>query len=213
MKKGKFGRATFLPLSSIANKTGFTNDRVLSENGVLGLACDLVDIKKEYENIAKYLLGRVVVVDTIDNAMTLARKFSYTLRMVTLDGELLNPGGSMSGGAFKNNSNLLGRRREIEELEKKLVTIKETGAQISEKLAEYEKETLGLKDEIEKIKQVLGEQYIIQNTVKMNLNKANERISELDNTFADVTKENTEISGQITDIKNNYDTLNAELSH
>ena len=213
LKKGKFGRATFLPLSSIANKTGFTNDRVLSENGVLGLACDLVDIKKEYENIAKYLLGRVVVVDTIDNAMTLARKFSYTLRMVTLDGELLNPGGSMSGGAFKNNSNLLGRRREIEELEKKLVTIKETGAQISEKLAEYEKETLGLKDEIEKIKQVLGEQYIIQNTVKMNLNKANERISELDNTFADVTKENTEISGQITDIKNNYDTLNAELSH
>lgn len=213
LKKGKFGRATFLPLSSIANKTGFTNDRVLSENGVLGLACDLVDIKKEYENIAKYLLGRVVVVDTIDNAMTLARKFSYTLRMVTLDGELLNPGGSMSGGAFKNNSNLLGRRREIEELEKKLVTIKETGAQITEKLAEYEKETLGLKDEIEKIKQVLGEQYIIQNTVKMNLNKANERISELDNTFADVTKENTEISGQITDIKNNYDTLNAELSH
>lgn len=213
LKKGKFGRATFLPLSSIANKTGFTNDRVLSEKGVIGLACDLVNIKKEYENIAKYLLGRVVVVDTIDNALILARKFNYTLRMVTLEGELLNPGGSMSGGAFRNNSNLLGRRREIDELTNKLTEITNEREKVTAKLAEYEKESLELKEEIEKIKQVLNEQYLIQNTVKMNLNKANEKISELNNTYEDVTKENSEIAGQITDIKNNYETLNAELSH
>ncbi|MDE6209428.1 MAG: chromosome segregation protein SMC [Lachnospiraceae bacterium] len=213
LKKGKFGRATFLPLSSIANKTGFTNDRVLSEKGVIGLACDLVNIKKEYENIAKYLLGRVVVVDTIDNALILARKFNYTLRMVTLEGELLNPGGSMSGGAFRNNSNLLGRRREIDELTNKLTEITNEREKVTAKLSEYEKESLELKEEIEKIKQVLNEQYLIQNTVKMNLNKANEKISELNNTYEDVTKENSEIAGQITDIKNNYETLNAELSH
>ncbi|MBQ1193996.1 MAG: chromosome segregation protein SMC [Lachnospiraceae bacterium] len=213
LKKGKFGRATFLPLSSIANKTGFTNDKVLSEKGVMGLACDLVKIKKEYENIAKYLLGRVVVVDSIENALVLARKFNYSLRMVTLEGELLSPGGSMSGGAFKNSSNLLGRRREIDELTGRLAEITKKAKEVTEKLSEYEKETLGINDEIEKIKQVLNEQYLIQNTVKMNLNKANEKISELDNTFADVTKENSEIAGQITDIKNNYDTLNAELGH
>ena len=213
LKKGKFGRATFLPLSSIANKTGFTNDRVLSEKGVIGLACDLVNIKKEYENIAKYLLGRVVVIDTIDNALILARKFNYTLRMVTLEGELLNPGGSMSGGAFRNNSNLLGRRREIDELTNKLTEITNEREKVTAKLSEYEKESLELKEEIEKIKQVLNEQYLIQNTVKMNLNKANEKISELNNTYEDVTKENSEIAGQITDIKNNYETLNAELSH
>ena len=69
LKKNKYGRATFLPLSSIANKTGFTNERALFEKGVIGLACDLVTIDKSCENIAKYLLGRVVVVDNIDNAL------------------------------------------------------------------------------------------------------------------------------------------------
>lgn len=213
LKRGKFGRATFLPLSSIANKTGFTNDRVLSEKGVIGLACDLVNINKEYENIAKYLLGRVVVVDTIENALVLARKFNYTLRMVTLEGELLNPGGSMSGGAFKNNSNLLGRRREIDDLTNKIKEIQERKAEITEKLSLYEKEAATIREEVEKVKQVLNEQYLVQNTVKMNLNKANEKISEINNTYDDVTKENSEIATQISDIKNNYDTLNFELSH
>ncbi len=211
LKKSKFGRATFLPLNSIANKTGFTNDRVLSENGVIGLACDLVNIKKEYENIAKYLLGRVVVVDNIDNALVLARRYNYSLRMVTLEGELLNAGGSLSGGAFRNSSNLLGRRREIEELLNKISAIKLKGEDISKQLQVYEKESALASEEIEKIKQVLSEQYIIQNTIKMNLNKASEKIHELDTTYDDFTKENNEISGQIDDIKNNYTTLNEEL--
>ena len=63
----------------------------------------------QYEGLIRYLLGRVVVVDTIDNAIALARKFQYSLRIVTLEGELLSAGGSMTGGAFKNTSNLLGR--------------------------------------------------------------------------------------------------------
>lgn len=65
------------------------------------------------------MLGRIVVVDNVDNAVKIARKFDYGIRMVTLEGELLVPGGAISGGAFKNNSNLLGRRREMDELEKR----------------------------------------------------------------------------------------------
>lgn len=213
LKRGKFGRATFLPLGSIANKTGFSNERALGETGVIGLACDLVQIKREYENIAKYLLGRIVVVDTIDNALSLARKNNYTLRIVTLEGELINAGGSMSGGAFKNSSNLLGRRREIEDLEKLLNDIKTKSSDIIKALTSYEKESFGIKDEIEKIKQVLSEQYIIQNTAKMNYNKALEKIKEIDNDFVGFTRENSEITDQIDDIKNNHDTLTAELSH
>lgn len=211
LKKGKFGRATFLPLSSIANKTGFTNERVLDEKGVIGLACDLVQIRKEWENIAKYLLGRIVVVDTIDNALLIARKYNYTLRIVTLEGELLNAGGSLSGGAFKNNSNLLGRRREIEELEKSLESIKDENKAIQEKLASNETESRAVNEELEKLKLVLNEQYILQNTVKMNMNKAGEKKQELNDSFNDFNKESAEISNQITDIKSNYDTLNSEL--
>ena len=211
LKRGKFGRATFLPLSSIANKTGFSNERVLTEKGVIGLACDLVQIKKEWENIAKYLLGRIVVIDTIDNALLIARKYNYTLRIVTLEGELLNAGGSMSGGAFKNSSNLLGRRREIEELEKSLELIKSENEAIKDKLAINETESRAANEELEKIKLILNEQYILQNTVKMNMNKADEKKQELADSYEDLGKEKAEIASQITDIKSNYDTLNVEL--
>lgn len=70
----------------------------------------------------------------MDNAVLLARKNKYTLRIVTLDGELLNPGGSMTGGAFKNNSNLLGRRREIEELRENVEKISSKISQLKERL-------------------------------------------------------------------------------
>lgn len=211
LKKNKFGRATFLPLSSIANRTGFGNEKVLTEKGVLGLACDLVHIKKEYEAIAKYLLGRIVVVDHIDNALILARKYGYTLRIVTLEGELLNAGGSMSGGAFKNSSNLLGRRREIEDLENNISANKDKSKKCEEKIKEAKSQLMKYNDELEKVKAVLQEQYLLQNTVKMNLNQANEKQQELENSFEDFKKESSEIGIQITDIKENNNELNNEL--
>lgn len=212
LKKNKFGRATFLPLGSIANKTGFTNERALSEKGVLGLACDLVTIDKSCENISKYLLGRVVVVDNIDNALVIARKYNYTLRMVTLEGELLNAGGSMSGGAFKNSSNLLGRRREIEELEKKLSELKREYEDCRSSLEELERTARETGEEADRIKLVLNEQYILQNTIKLNLNKADEKKQEIKDNYDDFTRENGEIASQITDIRTNYDVLNGELT-
>ncbi len=211
LKQGKFGRATFLPLSSIANKTGFTNERVFDEKGVIGLASDLVTIKKEYENISKFLLGRIVVADTIDNALSLARKYNYTLRIVTLEGELLNAGGSMSGGAFKNNSNLLGRRREIQELEKTLEELKEKLSSTDRQIAVNAENKKSLNEELEQVKLELNEQFLIQNTVKMNLNKADEKKNELSSIFDDFNRENKEISTQIVDINANYDALKAEL--
>ncbi len=99
------------------NQSPFPKPEALKEPGVLGLASSLVQASGEYEGLIRYLLGRVVVADTIDHAISIARKYHYSLRIVTLEGELLNAGGSMTGGAFKNTSNLLGRRREIEELE------------------------------------------------------------------------------------------------
>ena len=151
LKKNKYGRATFLPLSSMTKKTGFNNEDVFSDKGVLGLACDLVEIKKEYEGVTKYLLGKVVVVDTIDNAIALERKYRYSLRIVTLEGEYLNIGGSISGGAFKNNSNLLGRRREIEELENKLKDLKNEKENLDKNLIENRSKTSVLNDELDKI--------------------------------------------------------------
>lgn len=124
LKRGRYGRATFLPLTSMNRKQTFPNEAALKEPGVLGIASSLVEYEKIYEGLCSQLLGRTLVVDTIDHAIALGRKYRQSLRMVTLEGELLSPGGSMSGGAFRNNSNLLGRRREIEELETSVKALK-----------------------------------------------------------------------------------------
>lgn len=124
LKKNRFGRVTFLPLNSINTKSSFTQKEALREPGVIGLASELVSTGPEYTGLATYLLGRVLVVDHIDHAIAIARKYRHSLRMVTVEGESFNPGGSMSGGSFKNNSNLLGRRREIEELESSVKALK-----------------------------------------------------------------------------------------
>lgn len=213
LKKYKYGRATFLPLSSIANRTGFTNNDALNEAGVKGLASDLIEIKDEWSNVGKYLLGRVLVVDTIENALVIARKYKNTLRMVTLEGELLNPGGSMSGGAYKNTSNLLGRRREIEDLESSISVALKNGEELNKKLVEFDNKRKNKKEELEKIKLILNEKYLLQNTLKLNYDKASEKLQEIGNSYEDFTNEKKEISTQIIDIKNNYDTLNEELKH
>lgn len=125
LKKSRFGRATFLPLTSVAKPQEFKILDALKENGVIGLADTLVRTDIKYQNVAKTMLGRILVIDQIDNAVKIARKYNYSIRMVTLEGELLVPGGAISGGAFKNSSNLLGRRRELGELEQKLNAAKE----------------------------------------------------------------------------------------
>ena len=95
-------------------KKAQVNEDAARETGVLGVANALVSYDPVYEGLVAQLLGRTLVVDTIDHAIVIQRKYRQTLRMVTLEGELLSPGGSMTGGSFRNNSNLLGRRREID---------------------------------------------------------------------------------------------------
>lgn len=212
LKTNKFGRATFLPLSSMNNRTGFNNEQALSEKGVIGLACDLVKIQKEYLGIAKYLLGRVVVVDTIDNAITLSRKYRYTLRIVTLEGEQLNPGGSMSGGAFRNASNLLGRRREIEDIKNKIVSITAINEKLTIALSNNKEQLSTLIEELNKIKEVIQQQYLLQNTINMNLSQASSKKEELVDNFESFKKENVQISTQLEDIGKNNSTLTNELT-
>ena len=124
LKENRYGRATFLPLTSVGKKEPRRNHEAEQEKGVIGYADHLVSNDKKYDGIMAYLLGRVLVIDTIDHAVAIAKKYHYSLHMVTLEGEYLSPGGSMSGGAFKNSSNLLGRKREIEELEKNIAAQK-----------------------------------------------------------------------------------------
>ncbi len=120
LKKNKFGRATFLPLDSIQTGGALKNSDILKEKGVIGRADSLVSVDKPYEKLLQHLLSKVIIVDNIDNALVIARKYHYEYRLVSLEGDQLSPGGSLSGGAYKNSSNLLGRKRELEDLEKEI---------------------------------------------------------------------------------------------
>lgn len=117
LKKNRFGRATFLPLTSVGGRGGFAKPEALKEKGAIGLASTLIRADKKYDRVVQHLLGRVLVAEHIDDAIRIARKYNHSIFIVTLEGESLSPGGSMTGGAFRNSSNLLGRKRELTELE------------------------------------------------------------------------------------------------
>lgn len=212
LKQNKYGRATFLPLTSVGNKNQFRNDGALSEKGVIGLANELVQTEKEYEGLAGYLLGRTIVVDHIDHAITLAKKYSYSLRIVTVEGESLSPGGSMTGGAFKNSSNLLGRRREIEDLEKTVKQFLEQIDGILQSIDSMKKKRTKLYEEIDEIKEKIQEQHILENTAKVKVNQAENRKQETKKGYQDLTSESYEIENQIQEIKENKDAISGELT-
>lgn len=123
LKKNKFGRATFVPLSAVRESKDLKDIPILKEDGVLGTASKLVSADAMYSSLVSNLLGRIIVVKDIDKAVIIAKKYRYEYRLVTLEGDLFNTGGSISGGAYKNASNLLGRKRELEELESSIEKI------------------------------------------------------------------------------------------
>ena len=112
LKKNRFGRATFLPLTNIRRRNSTISPSVLQDEGVIGIASTLVKVEERFQALVDSLLGRTVVVDTVDHALFLSRKNNFSLRLVTLDGELLNPGGAITGGVFRHSGNLLGRKRD-----------------------------------------------------------------------------------------------------
>ncbi len=167
---------------------------------------------KKYQNVAKAMLGRIVVVDHVDNAVKIARKFDYGIRMVTLEGELLVPGGAISGGAFKNNSNLLGRRREMEELEKKVKQYLLDIDNILNDIEETKKGRNKMRLELEDIKGQIQRKFIEQNTARMNVMQAEEKKSETAEGFDTLKNEEQDIETQMKEIQLGKDEAAAELA-
>ncbi len=208
LKNNKFGRATFLPLTTIGGRNSdFNQKEVLKEPGVIGLAKDLVRVNDKYLAITNHLLGRIVVCDTIDNAISVNKKYHQSLRIVTVEGELLTPGGAMTGGAFKNSSNLLGRKRELDELSKILT-------ELNEKIAFATKEETSLRTRREELKSQkedfnlkLQELYLQKNTVTISIEQISKNLAETANAFASVNKENKELEAQIEEINRNKNEL------
>lgn len=213
LKQNRLGRATFLPLTSVDGRGNFKNQDALKEQGVIGLANTLVKTDAKYEGVIAYLLGRVVVADTIDHAIDIARKHHYSLHIVTLEGEYLSPGGSMAGGAFRNSSNLLARKREIEELEESVAKLDKAIKEARGRLEEIKTAQALLSEDIEANKAQLQEHYLMQNTAKMNVDRATEQKNESESVYAGLQVENREIENQLQEINQNKAKIAEEVAY
>mgnify|MGYP000139316599 FL=1 len=212
LKQNKLGRATFLPLNAIHARNTLENEACINEKGVIGVASNLVRVSFEYEGLAKYLLGRILVVDNIDNALLIAKKYKYSLRIVTLEGEQLNPGGSMTGGAFRNSSNLLGRRREIEELKQ---SVSNTNKQITQEkaaVADLRNQVAKYREALDSYNKLLRETHIRKNTIDVNLKQADLKLSEIIASYGDDIKEQASIDSEILKISESRNQVSGNLN-
>ncbi len=212
LKKNRKGRATFLPLTSVKGADNSKYERALGHTGVLGMANTLISCDKRYDGIAAYLLGRVVVVDTIDHALALAREFHYSLHIVTLEGEYLSPGGSMAGGAFKNNSNLLGRNREIDELEKHIRALQEELERYKKRIEEIETARALLSDDLLAAKERLQQGYLAENTAKLECKRRLEQKEQSEKVFQGLALEAKQLEEKRSQIELEKAGIEGELS-
>ena len=194
LRTNSLGRASFLPIASVQGKK---LDKLTKMDGVIGIASDLVKCKKEYEQIILSLLGRTVVVEDMDTAIALAKKDKYSFRIVTLKGDIISSSGSISGGSLQTKTvNILGRSREIEDLEKEL---KKLEKQIADKTAEKEEYASSIGDSIEqtaKLEKELQEIEIVYATEKQKMVAVEENITRLENRLAKLKEEVTQTEKQ-----------------
>ena len=119
LKRRDAGRATFLPLSTI-RPAEFRDGKVVDEKGIVGMGDELIQFDGKYEKIFSNLLGRVVIAEDLDVAIAIARKYGHRFKLVTLDGQVLNPGGSMTGGSASRSAGILSRANELERLRQQM---------------------------------------------------------------------------------------------
>ena len=213
LKREKAGRATFLPLTAIRNSQGFNMMGALKERGVVGLADTLVHTAPEYRDVARSLLGRVLVVDQYDHAVEISRKYQQKIRMVTLEGEMFMPGGAISGGMFRSSSNLLGRRREITELEKRTKELKASMEKLEESISSCKEERNRMRAEQETIRVQLQAKFIEQNTARMNINAEEERKKESAEGYDALREENASIEEKKHDLDLEEAAIRDELAN
>ena len=149
LKNKNAGRATFLPRTTIKGNR-LTAKGLENEEGYIGLGCDLIEYDKKYESVMVFLLGRTAIAEDIDSALALSKRYDRAFRIVTLDGQVVNAGGSLTGGSLSKNTGILTRRNEIETLTEELAKQEET-------VKTAEAELKSMRDEVSGAEKLIGE--------------------------------------------------------
>jgi chromosome segregation protein len=188
LKANNEGRATFQPLSAVKGRDfGAERTQLLAGRGVCGIAKELIRYNKAYENVFSSLLGRVLVADDIHNAVALAKKHGHTHKIVTLEGELLSPGGAMSGGSSHKAVSLFSRGRELKELKKQITALESDIERLKSREEALNNELAAIKGQIEEKRGILQSAALEQAGQQQSYDQAKEALQafeELDAGFA-----------------------------
>ena len=175
LRTNNLGRASFLPITSVKGKK--LDNIKGKKDGVIGIACDLIKFDKKYEQIVLNLLGRTVIVDNMQNAIKLSKENNYSFRIITLEGDVINPSGAITGGSVtKKTVNILGRSKEIEELNGQITEIKERISKLEKSKEEYENSSENVLEEAENLEKQLQEIEISYATEKQRVESIDENI-------------------------------------
>lgn len=225
LKNNHLGRATFLPVSNI--KPRYLDEKELDDNlGFVAVASELVECKSEYKNIVSNLLGRVVIVEDMDYAIGIAKRYSNRFKIVTLDGQVINPGGSMTGGSQSKSAGILSRGNMIEELNNQAKELEKQ----SETLAAEYKTALedanyaaamlqGAEVDLQQAKEELiraqGENKLISEKLETLISRKTTLIAEKESSQQrtnDLEKLNKDSEKQALDIENQINSAQEELT-
>ena len=175
LRKNHLGRASFLPITSVKGKK--LEMLKGNEKGVIGIAADLIKYSKKYESIVMNLLGRTVIVDCMETAIKVAKQNRYSFRIITIEGDVINPSGAITGGSVaKKTVNILGRGREIEKLEKDIKSLKSKIERLEKEKQEYEMSIEDTFEEATSLEKQLQEIDITYATEKQKLISIQENI-------------------------------------
>ncbi len=214
LRKNNLGRASFLPITSVRGKK---LDKIKgNEKGLIGIASDLINYHKKYEQIVISLLGRTIIVDNMDTAIKVAKQNGYSFRIITLEGDVINASGSITGGSVaKKTVNILGRGREIEKLEKEIKKLKTKIEQLEKEKKDYEdsiEETLENATSLEKELQEIDITYA---TEKQKVIAIDENITRIETRLNKLKEEQENLEKQkqgATETKENINQKIQELT-
>ena len=197
LRKNNIGRASFLPITTVK---GNKLEKYKKVEGTIGVASDLISYDPEYDEIMKNLLGKSVIVDNMENAIKLANENKHSFRIVTLNGDIISPSGSMTGGAIsKKTSNILGRTEEIKTLKKELEKIEIAIKELQKEKENITKSNLDKLQQIEELKEQLQQNEIKYATEQEKMNSIIKEIISLEN---EKEKRNSEIEKNNQNIEN-----------
>lgn len=211
LRENRLGRATFLPLSSVRGRTLDQRERqLLNMPGCFGVASELIEYADEYAEIVRFLLGRTVIAKDLDTGIPIMRAGRQAFRLVTLQADVMNPGGSMTGGSVQSRmTSLLSREREIDEHEKLLRRSEQTLESSAKELQENEEERTKLKKERAELFDAAHRQELVCERQNAQFDAAQAavqareaRLSDLDGELERLSTQEADIRERLSDIEN-----------